>query len=344
MASPRTMPEAEVGKSASSVRDFLGGTAGGMIGILSGYPLDTAKTRLQAMTRFEKSSTWEVLRVTTQAEGIRALYKGLSFPFLCSALVTSLVFSVRGTAERRLQGSLRDRPQFRIFFAGCVAGLAASPLICTADIVKTQRQVQIPGSGSMPPGPVSIIKQRIRILGLRQACWQGLGATAMKECPSFGVYFLVYEQSKHLLASTSGLGMLSTLLSGGIAGCCALSMVHPVDVVKSRIQSLSVDATPKERSVMNVVSQGLSREGPAFFCRGFGAAMQRAFVLNSMCFGGYEFSVAVFDRVHQRTSSWGRNQVESRKRAATAVSIICGDRQVSYGSQSHGQAVACSDR
>jgi len=289
------MTETGLGKS---VRDLFGGTTGGMIGILAGYPLDTAKTRLQAMTRFENSSTLGVLRVTIQMEGQRALYKGMSFPLFSSMLVTSMVFCVHGTTERALRGSLPDRPQFRTFVAGCLGGLAASPVLCVVDILKTQRQVQFAGLGSVSPGPVFIIRRRIRALGLRQACWQGLAATVMKECPSWGIYFLLYANCKHLLESKTGHAAASTLLSGGLAGCCALGILHPVDVVKSRIQSLPVDAASTERSVMTVVSQGIKREGPAFFLRGFGAAMQRAFVVNAMCFAGYECSVTVFDRFH----------------------------------------------
>eukprot|EP00435_Cladocopium_sp_Y103_P057273 s723_g19.t1 len=62
---------------------------------------------------------------------------------------------------------------------------------------------------------------RISDVGLRRGAFQGLGPTALKECPSYGVYFLVYEQSKRL--SEGHLPTVpATLLSGGLAGCVAL--------------------------------------------------------------------------------------------------------------------------
>jgi len=65
-------------------------------------------------------------------------------------------------------------------------------------------------------------------------------------------------------------------------------MVHPVDVVKSVVQALPTEAKPEERSALQVAYNGLAKQGPSFFLRGFGAAMQRAFVLNAATFGGYE--------------------------------------------------------
>ena len=40
--------------------------------------------------------------------------------------------------------------------------------------------------------------------------------------------------------------VLATLSAGGLAGCVALGMIHPVDVIKSRIQALPIDATKEE--------------------------------------------------------------------------------------------------
>ncbi|CAE7220595.1 SLC25A29 [Symbiodinium natans] len=286
---------------SAAARDFFGGTVGGMMAILAGHPLDTAKTRIQAMARFDQYSTARVLTETARLEGFRALYRGMSVPFYSTALLNAVVFCAQGVSERLLQDALgRDRPQLTGFLAGCLAGLAQSPLVCLVDLVKTQRQVQFTPSTSGPqnwsPGPWRILRERVKMLGLRHGCLQGLGATAVKECPSYGVYFLVYEESRRHMDLNHVPVVLSTLVSGGFAGCFALGMIHPVDVVKSRIQSLPLEATASERSVRQTVAQGLAREGPAFFLRGFGAAMQRAFVFNAATFGGVEFAVALWDR------------------------------------------------
>ncbi|CAK9034902.1 Mitochondrial basic amino acids transporter (Carnitine/acylcarnitine translocase-like) (CACT-like) (Mitochondrial carnitine/acylcarnitine carrier protein CACL) (Mitochondrial ornithine transporter 3) (Solute carrier family 25 member 29) [Durusdinium trenchii] len=170
--------------ASEAARDFFGGTLGGMTGILAGHPLDTAKTRLQAMPQFDKSSTQRVLVETVRGEGMRALYKGISFPFCSTALINAVVFSVQGISERTLRAVFSDdRPQLTGFLGGCIAGLAQSPLVCAVDLVKTQRQVQMGWAGERP---LQIFRNRIRHLGFRQGALQGLGPTAVKECPSYG--------------------------------------------------------------------------------------------------------------------------------------------------------------
>eukprot|EP00913_Durusdinium_trenchii_P035864 g33561.t1 len=202
--------------ASEAARDFFGGTLGGMTGILAGHPLDTAKTRLQAMPQFDKSSTQRVLVETVRGEGMRALYKGISFPFCSTALINAVVFSVQGISERTLRAVFSDdRPQLTGFLGGCIAGLAQSPLVCAVDLVKTQRQVQMGWAGERP------------------------------------------------------LQIFRTELTR--------RMIHPVDVVKARIQALPTSATSQEREPWHAISTGFSREGTTFFLRGFGAAMARAF-------------------------------------------------------------------
>ena len=111
-----------------------------------------------------------------------------------------------------------------------------------------------------------------------------------------GMYFLVYEQAQGFGSQHGWSPVPLTIAAGGTAGCVSLAMVHPVDVVKSRVQSLPVDAPPGERTAMSVAWRGLAREGGAFFLKGFSAAMQRAFVVNAATFGGYELVMSALRR------------------------------------------------
>eukprot|EP00435_Cladocopium_sp_Y103_P057828 s723_g20.t1 len=108
---------------SEALRDFFGGTLGGMTGILAGHPLDTAKTRLQAMSHFDRGTTYQVLSHTARDEGYRALYKGLSFPLGSTALLNAVVFGVEGMSERALKSLWsEERPMLTGFVAGCIAG------------------------------------------------------------------------------------------------------------------------------------------------------------------------------------------------------------------------------
>jgi len=276
------------------LRDFIAGTAGGMLGILAGHPLDTAKTRLQAMSRFEGSTTWSVIGETMRKEGITALYRGMSFPLFSACLLNAIVFSVQGAVDRSLASVFgSDHVRLNGFLGGCVAGLVQSPIVTAADLAKCQRQVQFSAKGtSSVLGPIAIMQQRVTSLGVVQGCFQGAGATALKESPSYGLYFLAYEEAKRLMQSTAAPPAVATLLAGGLAGCVSLASVHPVDVVKSQLQTLPIEATGTQRSAVNIALAGVKRDGPSFLLRGFSAAMQRAFVINAATFTGYEFVLA----------------------------------------------------
>lgn len=291
--------DADASESTKVLLDFTSGTVGGMLGILAAHPLDTAKTRLQAMPSFEGSSTSRVLRDTFRLEGAAALYRGMSFPLYSAAVLNAIIFAVQGSVDRACTAMLgEDRARLSGFVGGCVAGLVQSPIVSIADLIKCQRQVQSSAglSAGALPGPVTVLRDRIRHLGVRQGCFQGFVSTAIKESPSYGMYFLVYEEARRALDQRSWPVAASTLMAGGCAGCTSLAMVHPVDVVKSCVQSLPTEASPAERSTLRVIYNGVAKEGAPFFLRGFGAAMQRAFVLNAATFGGYELALSLLTR------------------------------------------------
>ena len=85
------------------------------------------------------------------------------------------------------------------------------------------------------------------------------------------------------------------LVAGGLAGMISLGSVHPVDVVKSKIQTLPLGTPVRERAVWHVVTTGLQEQGVQFFMRGFAAAQIRAFVLNAACFYGFGVSARLLE-------------------------------------------------
>lgn len=67
-------------------------------------------------------------------------------------------------------------------------------------------------------GPTLVLRQRVAELGLSRGLLQGAGATALKECPSYGVYFLVYEEARRSAERLAWHPVVATLAAGGLAG------------------------------------------------------------------------------------------------------------------------------
>lgn len=112
---------------------------------------------------------------------------------------------------------------------------------------------------------------------------RGMVLTLIREVPSFGVYFVVYEYicrkfdtKKDVPLSTSVL-----LFAGGIAGQLSWLSTYPADVVKSRIQN---DVANEYSSAMDCVRKSYAQEGYRCFFRGLNATLIRAFPMNGATF------------------------------------------------------------
>ncbi len=77
----------------------------------------------------------------------------------------------------------------------------------------------------------SIVKEQ----GIR-GLFAGYGATMLRDAPYAGMYVLFYEKFKGIGKKTSLETSMIHLGSGIAAGFLATSLVHPFDVLKTRIQ------------------------------------------------------------------------------------------------------------
>lgn len=287
-------------ESVAVGRDLAVGTVGGMVGVLCGQPFDTMKVRLQTMPQFE-GSLRNVVRETLRKEGFRACYRGMAFPLYSAGIINAVTFGAEGFAERRFTEWLgSDCHRTSGFLAGCVAGLVQNPIITCSELIKVQLQVQT-GALAAPlkaaasteaalTNPWAVLRQRVKVFGVRQGCFEGFWVTAVREVPSYGVYFLVYGSARDTLSPLIP-QPFSTILAGGLAGMVALGLLHPADVVKSGIQALPANTPLEERSARAVIKRGVAREGWRFFALGFVASQCRAFVVNAAVFCGVEGSM-----------------------------------------------------
>merc|ERR1712032_170076 len=167
------------------------------------------------------------------------------------------------------------------FVAGCAGGLAQTPALCFADAAKCNLQVD---GGKFASGAyAATFRRRVQALGVQKAFLPGLGVTALREVPSYGVYFLVYDTVKerlsHLLMPTA-----AVLIAGGLAGLISLTPFHPLDVAKSR---LMVSSDPGA-TAWSIAREGWASEGRGFFFRGFAPFVCRTVILNAATFLGFE--------------------------------------------------------
>jgi solute carrier family 25 carnitine/acylcarnitine transporter 20/29 len=262
-------------------KDLNAGTIGGMAGIIAGHPLDTIKVQLQTSGQSGSS----ILRRSLGSDGIRGLYRGLLSPILSNAPINAVIFGVQGQAVRVLKGS-GDSPltSSQHFLAGSAAGLVQVVFAAPSEHVKIQLQTGAMGSEHSSLKAARTILKRY---GMR-TLFKGWEICLLRDVPSFGAYFCCYEATKRFLTGWKSGDETDWKLmtAGGIAGMVSWAVCMPLDVVKSCVQGQQLEG--KQMSMMEIASTRMKQEGPAFFFKGFGTTMVRAFPVSAVTFLVYE--------------------------------------------------------
>lgn len=284
-----------------TLADFMSGTVGGGAGILAGQPFDTVKVRMQSRSHLYRS-TAHCFMTTLRKEGFFGLYRGMLSPLAGSGPMNAILFATYGKALRFLTGGdvpVEEAPLRAVAGAGMFGGMGQLAIITSTDLIKCQLQVQTARRGVASPlaytGPLDCAAARVRQLGWGRGLFQGLSATALRDVPSFGLYFASYEGFKRSLRRRLGPGYdgVASFFAGGLAGMCSWSCVYPIDVVKSIIQASPADRPARQVAFLRVARDLYATQGAGAFVRGLDSALLRAFPVNAATFLVYEWCLTL---------------------------------------------------
>ncbi len=118
--------------------------------------------------------------------------------------------------------------------------------------------------------------------------FRGLSSTMMREMPGYFFFFGSYELSKNILRSSEDeedLGLIKTIICGGIGGIGLWVSIFPFDVVKSRIQVNS-----SKEKMFKVLFQIIRNEGFGALYKGLFPTVLRTFPSTGALFVCFENS------------------------------------------------------
>ncbi|XP_004343393.1 solute carrier family 25 [Capsaspora owczarzaki ATCC 30864] len=298
---------------------LLGGTVGGIMGIVASYPFDTVKVRIQTQPPGSALYTGMVdcFRKIIKSEGALALYSGMLSPVVGVAGVKAVVFGSYGGISQwllaRKQGVVAgsEQPQqqqqpvklsgFENALASCSAGLVATIVVTPVERVKVSMQAS---GGKAFKSTLDCVLSLVRTAGISGGLFKGFVPTVLREVPSYGAYFISYDMAKRAFCqpgqdvSTLSPGLLA--LAGGIAGVMAWVPIYPIDVIKSRIQAQPSSALVAASSgsssrpysgVVDCAVRSYRAEGLGVFFRGLTPTIARAFPCHAAVFLGYELTL-----------------------------------------------------
>ena len=236
-------------------------------------------------------------------------------------------------------GGMVQRPYWAYYASGCVGGLTQTIVAVPTELVKCRLQVQqslrpttaaasstslasstsslsaaavastsssgpihSSASVSQPTTALSMFRHIYRYEGIR-GLFRGFSVTALRDTPSYGVYFLAYEYTKDKLVAASHLQspLLPMLAAGGIAGCLSWLSCYPVDVIKSVIQTESAAGVGAGASgglgMWSVTKRLYAEGGISRFFRGVSPCLLRSVPVNAVTFVVYEHSHLLLQKV-----------------------------------------------
>ncbi|KAJ3262277.1 hypothetical protein HK103_002690 [Boothiomyces macroporosus] len=107
----------------------------------------------------------------------------------------------------------------------------------------------------------------------------------MRETPSYGAYFASYELMCRMIPDVDpNEPSPGLLLAGGFAGIIGWLSTYPIDVVKTRLQSIEEERKPKYKNMINGLRVIAREEGVRVLFSGLGATAIRAFPTNAATF------------------------------------------------------------
>ncbi|KAG2426438.1 hypothetical protein HYH02_014796 [Chlamydomonas schloesseri] len=297
-----------------AARELFAGFGAGAANVVSGYPFDTVKVRLQSAAPGTYRGALDCAVKVVQREGLRrGLFRGLSSPLVGGTLETGVNYLVYSRVLDALRASSLAAsaaaggggvggggvggadtpgctPLGHVAAAGAVAGVALSFILGPTELVKCR--MQLAGSSARyPGGPLQVLREVVAAEGWARGLTRGLGATMAREVPGNAVFFTVYEVARRSLRApqdtpgSRGGGVnvseaVTAVLSGGVAGTLMWALVLPIDVAKTRLQAAS-PGTPWDVGLLRQWAMLWREGGVRSLYAGLTPTLVRAFPANA---------------------------------------------------------------
>ncbi|XP_023579716.1 mitochondrial glutamate carrier 2 isoform X2 [Octodon degus] len=274
---------------------LINGGLAGLVGVTCVFPVDLAKTRLQNQrgTDAYRGMT-DCLMKTVRAEGFLGMYRGAAVNLSLVTPEKAIKLAANDFFRDLLMEDGRQRNLKMEMLAGCGAGMCQVVVTCPMEMLKIQLQdagrvagcpqglAAEPASsrsystGSAPahkrPSATLIAWELLRAQGLA-GLYKGLGATVLRDIPFSIIYFPLFANLNNLGVSehTGKASFVHSFGAGCVAGSVAAVAVTPLDVLKTRIQTLKKGLGEESYSgVLDCARKLWTREGPAAFMKGAG--------------------------------------------------------------------------
>ncbi|XP_028814497.1 mitochondrial glutamate carrier 1 [Denticeps clupeoides] len=275
-------------KQISLPAKLINGGIAGLIGVTCVFPIDLAKTRLQNQQNGSRlyTSMSDCLIKTIRSEGYFGMYRGAAVNLTLVTPEKAIKLAANDFFRFHLSKDGQKLTLLKEMLAGCGAGTCQVIVTTPMEMLKIQlqdagriaAQRKLMPETVTPGGPVEVksptaiqlTRELLRDKGIA-GLYKGLGATLLRDVPFSVIYFPLFANLNNLgrRGADGPAPFYVSFLSGCVAGSTAAVAVNPVDVIKTRLQSLTRGSQEDTYSgVTDCISKILKNEGPAAFLKG----------------------------------------------------------------------------
>lgn len=285
-------------------KDLFAGTIGGFCQVITGQPFDIIKVRLQrqSATNPHYLSILDCVNKTFRNEGLSGFYKGTLSPLSGVGVCCAIRFAGNGLSKRiienyhRIQG--KEKPEklatHEFMFSGAVGGMLNTIISCPVEHIRIVMQSQTNSKQTIGrySGSYDWATKIYNLYGL-STLFRGFQITLLRNTIGTACQFGCYESFKSRSQTPPSIPYL--ILYGALAGECFWLSIYPIDLVKTKIQSDSLEC-PRYRGVGDVVRQVYLAEGLKGFTKGILPWVMRTPITSASTFLGYEMTMRYFER------------------------------------------------
>lgn len=204
--------------SMTAYAPLVAGALARSLACTSCYPIELAKTRMQAFKEFNRSKkppgVWKTLidvvshvkstsNLPSNLQGYRLLWTGLGAQLARDVPFSAICWSTLEPVRRRLLSLTGDESNAVTvlganFSAGFVAGSLAAAATCPLDVAKTRRQIEKDPARALRMTTRQTLMEVWRDGGMR-GLFTGAGPRVGRAGPSVGIVVSFYEVVKYVL-------------------------------------------------------------------------------------------------------------------------------------------------
>jgi len=272
------MAEAKPKTSPKAVKFLFGGLAG-MGATVFVQPLDLVKNRMQLAGQGSKAreykTSFHCLTSILKTEGVGGIYTGLSAGLLRQATYTTTRLGIYTILFEKMTSADGKPPNFFVkagigMTAGAIGAFVGTP--AEVALIRMTADGRLPAAERRGYSNVFNALARITREEGVTTMWRGCVPTMARALVVNAAQLASYSQTKQALLDSGYFGddILCHFCASMISGLVTTAASMPVDIVKTRIQSMKmIDGKPEYKNGLDVLMRVIGKEGFFSLWKGF---------------------------------------------------------------------------